>query len=47
MHEKRTIAISDPGVCQSVSRLCYANTTEQIEVLLLGMRTLKALGTLY
>jgi len=24
----RTIAIDDPGVCQSVSRLCYAASLE-------------------
>jgi len=33
MQEMRTIAIDDPGVCQSVTRLRCANTTERIEVL--------------
>jgi len=38
MHKMRTISVDDLGVCQSVTRLCRANTAERIEVLL-GVET--------
>jgi len=42
MHEMRTIAIDDPGVCQSVchvlgcTKLRCSNTAERIEIVLRG-----------